>query len=473
MCPFFPFHYIILYVCLLGPLWLLSSHVSAKGPVGVSSRSKNLHQQWNITFFPSEVERLEEDQERNVSMYTLDLDWWDKNKPLSVMVETDDFSIAEVSGKTEFPLNTTQEFNFTFSLKGKFLGFTFVRVKAQQGGKTVQENKELRVEVIRRASVLDTIFTYSIIIIVSIAYINMGSTLDLKIIWNTIRRPWGPVVGICSQYLFMPLVAFGLSQGLLSEPSLQLSLFVTGCSPGGGASNIWTVLLNGNMNLSITMTFISTVVAFLAMPAWLFSLGRVIFEEGQLVIPYRNIGTLAIGLVIPVAIGIMIRRFWPRAAEWLLKILRPFSILIIIYILTFGIYANYYVFLLLSWRIVVSCIVLIWSGFAFGALVSYLCKFPVGDIIAIAVETGIQNTGVAIVLLRFSLPQPEADLTLVIPAMAAMMMPIPLTGVYVVQKIMRRKEGSMIVSRCESPSGKELVQHAANGEFKSPDQVHV
>jgi sodium/bile acid cotransporter 3/5 len=40
---------------------------------------------------------------------------------------------------------------------------------------------------------------------------------------------------------------------------LALGLFVTGCSPGGGASNYWTLLLGGNANLSITMTFVSTI----------------------------------------------------------------------------------------------------------------------------------------------------------------------------------------------------------------------
>lgn len=42
---------------------------------------------------------------------------------------------------------------------------------------------------------------------------------------------------------------------------LKMGLFTLGCSPGGGASNIWTYLLGGNLNLSITMTFISTVAA--------------------------------------------------------------------------------------------------------------------------------------------------------------------------------------------------------------------
>ena len=47
-----------------------------------------------------------------------------------------------------------------------------------------------------------------------------------------------------------------------TDPGLQLGLFLTGCSPGGGASNIWTYLFNGNINLSVTMTFVSALVAF-------------------------------------------------------------------------------------------------------------------------------------------------------------------------------------------------------------------
>ena len=46
----------------------------------------------------------------------------------------------------------------------------------------------------------------------------------------------------------------------------RLGLFVTGCSPGGGASNIWTVMFGGNLDLSVTMTAISTFAAFLMMP---------------------------------------------------------------------------------------------------------------------------------------------------------------------------------------------------------------
>ena len=57
--------------------------------------------------------------------------------------------------------------------------------------------------------------------------------------------------------------AFGLAKLFLANNvALQLGLFVTGCSPGGGGSNLWTYILGGNIHLSVTMTFLSTLAAF-------------------------------------------------------------------------------------------------------------------------------------------------------------------------------------------------------------------
>lgn len=58
-------------------------------------------------------------------------------------------------------------------------------------------------------------------------------------------------------------ISFGLGKWLFSgSVPMQLGMFFTGVSPGGGASNIWTYILGGNLNLSITMTTISTFAAF-------------------------------------------------------------------------------------------------------------------------------------------------------------------------------------------------------------------
>ena len=71
--------------------------------------------------------------------------------------------------------------------------------------------------------------------------------------------------------------SYALGYLLLNDrPEMWLGLFLTGCSPGGGASNVWTYVLGGSLDLSVTMTFISTLVSYLAFPLWIYALGRTI-----------------------------------------------------------------------------------------------------------------------------------------------------------------------------------------------------
>ena len=79
-----------------------------------------------------------------------------------------------------------------------------------------------------------------------------------------------------------------------------------GCSPGGNGSNFWTLLLNGDINLSITMTFVSTIAALGMMPLWIFVLGSTL-NEGDLVIPYGQLFISLIALIGPISLGMWIR----------------------------------------------------------------------------------------------------------------------------------------------------------------------
>ncbi|RZB40634.1 SBF domain containing protein, partial [Asbolus verrucosus] len=141
------------------------------------------------------------------------------------------------------------------------------------------------------------------------------------------------------------------------NPEMQLGMFFTGVSPAGGASNIWTVVLDGNIDLSITMTTISTLAAFGMMP---------LFE-------------------------------------------------------------------LFSWQIVIAGMELPYLGYLLGYCMAKLLKQPPPDCLAIATETGI-----AIFLLRFTLPQPETDLTTVAPVAVATMTPLPLLIMFFYKKIQTR-----------------------------------
>jgi sodium/bile acid cotransporter 3/5 len=230
------------------------------------------------------------------------------------------------------------------------------------------------------------------------------------VVKETIRRPVGPAIGFVCQFLLMPIIAFCLGLLFTDQPAIRLGLFVTGVSPGGGGSNIWTLMFGGNLNLSLTMTALSTLAAFAMMPAWIFTLGRVILDDADIVIPYAKLLMYVTCLIVPLGIGLLITRFLPKVSKFLVKVLKPLALFLIMFILIFGVWANLYMFKLMTWKVLATGMALPWLGFAFGCTVARLAGRPVEDVTAIAIETGLQNTGVSIFVLWFTFGHPIGDL---------------------------------------------------------------
>lgn len=174
------------------------------------------------------------------------------------------------------------------------------------------------------------------------------------------------------------------------------------------------------------------------MPLWLFSLGRSLFSDMAIEIPFRNIILSLVGMLIPLAMGLGCQKWLPRVAKFCRRILAPVSICMILFIIVFGTYANLYMFSLMTWKILLAASANVWLGFLFGTVISKAFDLSLQDIIAVAVETGVQNTGIAIVLIGFSLDQPESDIASVVPVAASIMTPLPLLCVYVITKIRSR-----------------------------------
>lgn len=323
------------------------------------------------------------------------------------------------------------------TVKGGFLGKTQVCVEMLlPNNKTEISTNCQEIIVIRRMRIIDHVFTGSVALLVSLLYINFGAALDLNVLKGILVKPIGPAIGCFCQFILMPMMSYGLGYALFSNDyNMWLGLFFTGVSPGGGASNMWTVILQGNMHLSIVMTTISNLLAFAVMPLWLFTLGKTIFERGNLGVPYEKIATFAVALVVPLLIGLAIQRFLPKVARILTRLLRPISALLIIFIIIFATVTNLYLFELFSWQIVVAGLGLPWLTYSLSWCLAKVFRQNPADCLAIAIEAGIQNTGIAIFMLRFSLGQPEADLTTVLPVSVAIMTPIPLLMLYVIQKI--------------------------------------
>ena len=198
---------------------------------------------------------------------------------------------------------------------------------------------------------------------------------------------------------------------------------------GGGGSNYHTYFLGGNLALSVTMTFFSTVFAIGMMPLWVFTLGRLVIDESHsnIKIDFKGIFISLGSSVGPFIIGIIINWKRPKLAKKLFnKVVRPMLAIIFVYLLTAGMVTNAYIFQLMKPRVLLAGVCLPYVGFTTGFVIAMLAKVGKSAAITVAVETGIQSTGVAITTLLLSLEQPNADIAVVGPLAVTMFTPMPL-----------------------------------------------
>lgn len=211
---------------------------------------------------------------------------------------------------------------------------------------------ELEVTTLRPERLIDTLFYVAIIVLLAILFVNFGCAINKAVIIAIIKRPIGPAIGSLCQIGFLPLISYGLGLWLFpDQPELALGLFMTGITPAGGASNIYTLLLDGNIDLSISMTTISTLASFGTMPLWLFLLGRQIFYRANLGVPYGRVAIVAFSLLGPLCLGLLIQKFFPRLSKFLVRILKPLALVFIILIVIFGLVTNLYMLQLFAWQV--------------------------------------------------------------------------------------------------------------------------
>ncbi|KAI0215482.1 P3 protein [Lamellibrachia satsuma] len=416
-----------------------------------------------LEFFPPRIERLVENHVVRVSFNCCGEVWTTRARPLIVRPTPGDGRIVNIVGDPEIELTASEQLSdnettSTFQVKGLFLGRTFLKVSYRTvtnsygnatdwTGPAPGSWQELpvryRVSVIRADGVMNKVFLAMVAILVICVNIGMGCKVDMTVVKEVMRRPSSPVIGFFCQFLFMPLVAFSLVKIIGLRGGVALGLFASGCAPGGGASNMYTYMLGGDVSLSITMTLISVFASLGMIPLWLYTLGRHLLDsdnedESSISIPFTNIIITLFSLLIPVVVGLLIQRHRPRVASIIVTWLKPVFVFFIVFMVTFGVYTNLYIFSLLTPRVLFAGCLMPYVGFVCGGLLACVTRQPRARMIAIAIETGIQNTGIPIVLMKYSLPQPEADLSVVAPVVVAMFTPIPLWIAMVALEVRRR-----------------------------------
>jgi len=174
-------------------------------------------------------------------------------------------------------------------------------------------------------------------------------------------------------------------------------------------------------------------------PLWLFTLGQLLIgDDVRITIPFTNIIMILASYLIPVVIGLLIQRYCKRLSAIIVRALRPLFVVTVLLMFTIGVWSNLYIFRLLRPLLILTGCLLPYIGFLLSGVVAFILQQPPPRILTIAIETAIQNTGLPIILMKFSLPQPDADLSVVGPVAVAMAMNPPFYIAVAVNEIRRR-----------------------------------
>ncbi|TGK48979.1 bile acid:sodium symporter [Leptospira bouyouniensis] len=251
----------------------------------------------------------------------------------------------------------------------------------------------------------------------------MGSTLTLENFKKAIHSKKPLIVGILSQFVFMPLIAFGLSKSLELSPFFSIGLILVGCTPGGTTSNLLTYYAKGDVALSISMTIASTILATVMMPLlfWLYCSG---FVTHDIQLPYKSIiGSIMI-LIIPVLIGIKIRSANTKLALKIEKVGSILGILMILFLLSVMVPKNINILKITTWRMYLAAILITVLGYSFGYIFSKLLDLSEKQARTVSLETGIQNGPMTIAVILLSFSESNVNEILWMPLLYALFVPI-------------------------------------------------
>lgn len=245
-----------------------------------------------------------------------------------------------------------------------------------------------------------------IILNILLAFLMFGVALDLRLenFKAIVQHPKASIVGLGSQLVLLPLLTIGLIFLMRPPTSLALGMLLVSTCPGGNVSNFAVHLAKGNAALSVLLTSISTLSAIVITPVYFTLLMPVIpgasaFQKVINIEPLGIVLTIVQLIVVPLAIGMLLNYRAPKLTDRIKKTVRILSLLIFFGFIIGAVLSNYdnivnYLHLVFFLVFLHNALALT-TGYWF-ARFNHLQK---KDAKAISLETGIQNSGLGLILI--------------------------------------------------------------------------
>ena len=250
-----------------------------------------------------------------------------------------------------------------------------------------------------------------LIVNVILAFVMFGVALGIKS--STFKKvftsPKSVIVGVLLQWIGLPAVTFAIALALspLITPMIALGMILVASCPGGNISNFMSSLSKGNVELSVSMTAITTAAAPIVTPFNFFFWGSLYSQLisirsdiPRLVIPFfPMLEQILLLLGVPIVLGLIFSHYFPNATKKITKPAQIISILLFLAMVVASFSQNFRLFLDHLFYVCIIVFIHNAAALATGYFGGRLAKLPMADCRSMTVEVGIQNSGLGLILL--------------------------------------------------------------------------
>lgn len=236
--------------------------------------------------------------------------------------------------------------------------------------------------------------TVAIAPLLGLVMFGMGLTLKGEDFREVARHPIRVLIGVLAQFVIMPGLAWLLCRLLQLPAEIAVGVILVGCCPGGTASNVMTWLSRGDVALSVAITSVTTLLAPLVTPAlvWLQASAWLPVSFAAMFLSILQV------VLVPITLGLLAQRLLgerTRQVAEVLPLVSVFSIVVIIAAVVAASQAR-----IAESGLLIMAVVMLHNGFglSLGYLTGKLTGMPLAQRKALAIEVGMQNSGLGAAL---------------------------------------------------------------------------
>lgn len=232
--------------------------------------------------------------------------------------------------------------------------------------------------------------------------LGMGLTLQWQDFNQLFQKPKWVFLGLFLQFSLMPLMGWGL--GILFElpPFFAVGLILVASCPGGTASNVIAYLARANVALSVAMTTCSTLAGIVLTPYLTASLSGNYLSVDAWGLFYSTIKVV----LLPVTLGVILNQYFPKVTQKAVPFAPPVAVVLIVLIVASIIGQGKDIILNAGLNLILAIMILHLFGFVLGFMLSRLFIKDLAARKTIAIEVGMQNSGLGAVLARENFTNP-------------------------------------------------------------------